>query len=45
MRNDVLSTKVVLVLRYLYAVKSYWPKTVACQHTPRGELLAFLPKY
>ena len=37
MRIDVLSTMVVLVLRYLYSVKSYWPKTYACQHTRRGD--------
>ena len=43
MRIDVLNTTVVLFLRYLYSVKSYWLKTVPCQHTRRGECLAFRP--
>ena len=40
---DELNTMVALVLRYLYLVERYWPKTVACQHTLRGEFLTFWP--
>ena len=35
MRYGVLNKMVVLVLRYLYSVNSYWPKSVASQHIRR----------
>ena len=36
MRIDVLNKAVVLFLRYLYSVKSYWPKIALSVYPARG---------